>query len=132
MMSDAMARSLTDKDTCSVSFWKHVRKTIHTPLSSNVNGVTGSFKITEMLSDHYKTLLNSVKNEADNFYVQTYVNNSNLGCDDHIVKPCIVLRAIHTLRRGKSSGCDNLPAEHFKYCDESVNVLLSFCYVHAA
>ena len=50
--ADAMARSLTDKD--SVSFWKHVRKSnsIHTPLSSNVNGVTGSSKITEMWSDH--------------------------------------------------------------------------------
>ena len=66
-----------------------MRKTnsIHTPLSSNVNGVTGSFKITEMWSDHYKALLNSVKNETDKFSVQTYVNNSNLGSDDHTVKP---------------------------------------------
>ena len=132
--ADAMARSLTDKD--SVSFWKHVRKSnsIHTPLSSNVNGVTGSSKITEMWSDHYKALLNSVKNETDKFSVQTYVNNSNLGCDDHTVQPCNVLEAIRSLKRGKSSGCDNLAAEHFKYCDESVNVLLSLlfscCIVH--
>ena len=44
-------------------------KSIHTPLASNVNGVTGRpcSKITEMGSDYYKTLPNSVKTKLINY-----------------------------------------------------------------
>ena len=49
-----------------VSFWKHIRKSnnVRVPLASTVGGVTGESEIAEMWQDHYKSILNSVKNNT--------------------------------------------------------------------
>ena len=67
--ADQYAKSLLDKDM--VSFWKHIRKSnnVRVPLASTVGGVTGESEIAEMWQDHYKSILNSVKNNTHQQFV---------------------------------------------------------------
>ena len=67
--ADQYAKSLLDKDM--VSFWKHIRKSnnVRVPLASTVGGVTGESEFAEMWQDHYKSILNSVKNNTRQQFV---------------------------------------------------------------
>ena len=128
MRANAMATSLTNKDQ--VSFWKHVGKinNLRTPLPSNVNGVTGHGNITDMWSKHYEALLNSIKHESEKASVIAHINDNSTCSDNLVVNSCHVNEAIHSLKLGKSSGCDYLSAEHFKFCDHYLHVLLSMLF----
>ena len=123
-----MAKTLANKDH--VSFWKHVSKInkVRTPLPSNVNAVTGSDNITDMWSNHYQSLLNSIKNESKKSCVLAHINDNSTYSDNFSVNSCLVSDAVNSLKLGKSSGCDNLSAEHFKFCDHSLHVLLSMLF----
>jgi hypothetical protein len=57
--ADAVAKKFLNKDT--KLFWKEIKKINcqATPLSCNINGVTGQHNIVKLWQKHYQTLLNS-------------------------------------------------------------------------
>ncbi len=63
-----------------------------------------------------------------------YVNEliDNIDSNEKIcIQPHMVCNAIQKLKTGKSCGNDGLAAEHFKYSDERIYVLLSLFYTSA-
>ena len=62
--SDQYVKSLLDKDM--VSFCKYISKSNNTrvPLATTIGGVTGENEIADIWQDHYKSILNSVKNNS--------------------------------------------------------------------
>ena len=60
-----------------VSYWKHIQKSnnVRVPLASSVGLVTGESEIAEMWQDHYKSILNSVKNNTRQQFVTNEVDS---------------------------------------------------------
>ena len=81
----------------------------------------------------FESLLNSVNSNENMKHVKDCVLNRNNFSNVHNLQitPCMVQNAIDTLKCGKSCGNDGLSAEHFKYADVCVTVLLSIFYTGA-
>jgi len=128
--ADAMAKTLESKDVR--SFWKTVSKTYSKaiPLATTVNGAVDPKSITNMWKNHFSNLLNSVKSESNKTYVNTQLSNKD-SIGTIVIHPHMVGNAIEKLKSGKSCGNDGLAAEHFKYADKRINVLLSLFYTFA-
>ena len=73
--ADQYTKSLLDKDI--VSLWKHIRKSnnVRVPLAFTVGGVTVESEIAEMWQDHYKSILNSVKNNTRQQFVSNKLDS---------------------------------------------------------
>ena len=125
--ADAMAKSLRTKDI--KGFWtsvtKHYNKAI--PLASTVGGANDPQSIANIWKNHFENLLNSAKRNDYKEYVTTQIK-SNDRCEAIVITPDMVAEAIRRLKTGKSCGNDGISAEHFKYSDVRINVLLSLFY----
>ena len=124
--SDQYAKSLLDKDM--VSFWKHIQKSnnIRVPLASTVGGVTGESEIAEMWQDHYKSILNSVKNNTRQQFVTNKLDS--IRGESIMFSTADINVALHSLKSEKSCGVDGLAAEHFMFAHRITHVFLSLLF----
>ena len=124
--ADQYAKSLLDKDM--VSFWKHIRKSnnVRVPLASTVGGVTGESEIAEMWQDHYKSILNSVKNNTRQQFVTNKLDS--IRGESIMFSTEDINVALYFLKSGKSCGVDGLAAEHFMFAHRITHVFLSLLF----
>ena len=111
-----------------VSFWKHIRKSnnVRVPLASTVGGVTGESEIAEMWQDHYKSILNSVKNNTRQQFVTNKLDS--IRGESIMFSTADINVALHSLKSGKSCGVDGLAAEHFMFAHRITHVFLSLLF----
>jgi exonuclease III len=123
-MSDMLAKKYLCKET--TVFWKAVNKInpSRSTAASTINGVTGKNKIVEVWQHHYKELLNS----NGNILERTYNLEGISLLKDNIITASQAEEAIHELKCGKSPGLDGIYAEHFKYSDRKIMVLLALFF----
>ena len=75
-----------------------------------LGGVTGESEIAEMWQDHYKSILNSVKNSTRQQFVTNKLREESIMFSTEDINV-----ALHSLKRGKSCGVDGLASEHFMF-----------------
>ena len=121
MRSDSLARKLQNNSPN--DFWKEVRimNNCKTSLPSNIDGVSGSEKISQLWTKHYYDLFNCVK--SNSFSVGSIDNNEEV-----IVTPQEVQDAVMKLGDNKASGLDNITAEHLKRASKKLYPLLAICF----
>ena len=110
------------------SFWKHIRKSnnVSVPLAPTVGGVTGESEIAEMWHDHYKSIINSVKNNTR----QRFVTNKrgSIRGESIMFFTADINVTLHSLKSGKSCSVDGLAAEHFMFAYRITHVFVSLLY----
>ena len=126
MRADALARSMMNKDMN--AFWKDVKKNTNSnvSLATNIDGSVGDTDIAEMWKCHYKSLLNSVKNDEFKNSVKSDINQQHP--NSIIITPFNVLDALKNIKCGKSCGVDGISAEHFVFAHSRIHVLLSLLF----
>ena len=126
MRADALARSMMNKDMN--AFWKDVKKNTNSnvSLATNIDGSVGDTDIAEMWKCHYKSLLNSVKNDEFKNSVKSDINQQHP--NSIIITPFNVLDALKNIKCGKSCGVDGISAEHFVFAHSHIHVLLSLLF----
>ena len=77
MRADALARSMMNKDMN--AFLKDMKKNKNSnvSLATNIDGSVGDIEIAEMWKCHYKSLLNSVKNDEYKNSVKSDINQQH-------------------------------------------------------
>ena len=130
---DLRAKALADKfagnPRNSTAFWKEVRKlNSDPPLAQSVGGVTGEVNVADMWKNHFAAILNSVNNDSMKDIVLNEINNSNTGTSTTAFSVREVLDSTMELSSGRSSGCDELNAEHFKAAGVPCATHLSLCF----
>ena len=122
--ADALARSLLNKDTR--TFWKEIKAvTSNTSvLADTVDNVTGEAEIADMWQCHYSDLLNSNIDTSLKHSVQADLQSIK-GLGEHSITAVEVYEAIKNLKLDKSSGLDQLQAEHFRCADMHLSCLLA-------
>lgn len=120
LKAGSMARKLLQHDV--QDFWKEVQvmNITKVPLPSSIEGVTGPDNIVELWRKHYSDLFNCVK--SDCFSI------GNVSNDNVVITTEEVAGAIKKLSMSKSSGLDQITAEHLKYASHRVVVLLALCF----
>ena len=130
--SDRLTQKLLRGD--SDNFWKEIKRinARNKPVSvaETVDGKSGTNDISAMWKDHFQKLLNlnSVPSSSKNLSLHDY----------HFERftPTEIVDAISYLKNGKSSGVDQLFAEHVKNADKRVTVPLSLlfnaCVIHGS
>ena len=127
------AKALADKFAGNphsiATFWKEVRKlNSDPPLAQSVGGVTGNANIADMWKNHFADILNSVSNDTSRDVVLNEPNNSDTGTTTTAFSVREVLDSMHELSSGRSAGCDELNAEHFKAAGVPCATHLSLCF----
>ena len=124
--ADVLANKLLGK--CDNDFWKEIKKLNYTNnnLPDVVNKVSGRDKISEMWGEHYNKLLNSSKDNSSREFVVNSVSNIS---SDVKVKYSVsdIMESVNCLKTGKK-GADNLNAEHLKFADDSLYVILTMLF----
>lgn len=123
------ANSLAEKfiKTSQKEFWKQVdkmnNKNVKAPYSHTINGKSGNAEIAEMWKEHFQSLLNSSKLNVPDC-------TKELDTQDELsrITPAEIKDAIGKLKMEKSTGSDNIYAEHCKYADIKLHVLLAMFY----
>ena len=115
---DLRAKALADKFANNprniTTFWKEVRKlNSNPPLAQAVGGVSGESKIADMWKNHFADILNSVNDKSLKDDVLNQLDNIDTNTAAFSVQE--VMNSINELSSGRSSGCDELNAEHFKF-----------------
>ena len=128
---DLRAKALADKFANNprnlAIFWKEVRKlNSNPPLAQSVGSVSGEANIASMWKNHFSDILNSVNNDSSKNYVLTQLINSDSCTTPFSVSE--ILESIFELSSGRSSGCDELSAEHFKFAGIPCATHLSLCF----
>ena len=109
------------------AFWKEVRKlNCDPPVARSVAGVSGADNVAEMWKDHFSEILNSVKNDSAKDAVFQHLNDSSNSADPFSVHE--ITSAIAELTSGRSPGCDELYAEHYKVAGVPCAVHLAMCF----
>ena len=126
MRADALARLMMNKDMN--AFWKDGKKNTNSnvSLATNIDGSVGDTDIAEMWKCHYKSLLNSVKNNEFENSVKSDINQQHP--NSIIITPFNVLDALKNIKCGKSCGVDGISAEHFVFAHSRIHVLLSLLF----
>ena len=113
-----------------MSFWNEVKCITSggsNAIASTVGGATGENNVCKMWYEHYKNLLNlnqaSTKRDSVLSSLQCIKGSESVKFDVLEVKD-----AIRKLKNGKSAGFDFLQAEHFKYADDSLCVLICMLF----
>ena len=98
-----------------VSFCKHISKSNNSrvPLATTIGGVTGENEIAEMWQDHYKSILNSVKNNSKQEYVIAKINS--ITGQSILFSTSDINVALDSLKSEKLCDVDGLAAEHFMF-----------------
>ena len=126
MRADALARSMMNKDMN--GFWIDVKKNTNSnvSLATNIDGSVGDTEIAEMWKCHYKSLLNSVKNDEFKNSVKSDINQQHP--NSIIITPFNVSDALKNIKCGKSCGVDGISSEHFVFAHSRIHVLLSLLF----
>ena len=105
-------------------FWKEIKKVNNDKMiiADTVNNVSGKSNIANMWKAHFKDILNSSKDRHLKSHVLNTMDISDLSFDRFKVED--VVTAIRALKSGKTCGKDSLHAEHFKFADDKLSVLL--------
>ena len=98
----------------------------NSPMAQSVDGVSGDSNIASMWKDHFSAVLNSVNNDALRESVEIRLNDPDACITAFSVSE--VSDAIFQLSSGRSSGCDELTAEHFKYAGIPCATHISLCF----
>ena len=128
MRADALAHSLSSRD--STSFWKDVGKMANSkdPLASKVENAVGNHEINDMWEVHFFNLLNSVHNTDSKGFVSNHIDA--VDSETHItITASDVLNSLKEAKLDKSAGIDGLAAEHFIHSHVSVTVHLSLLFL---
>ena len=128
---DLRAKALADKFANNprniTTFWKEVRKlNSNPPLAQAVGGVSGESNIAAMWKNHFADILNSVNDESLKDDVLNQLDNIDTNTAAFSVQE--VMNSIYELSSGRSSGCDELNAEHFKFAGIPCAAHLSLCF----
>ena len=112
LRKDSLAKKLLSKND--KQFWKEIRLMNNSKMSlpNVIDDVTGSDAIVEMWKSHYSDLFNCLRSVKD---ANDLHANVLYDTDIEISRPQIV-SAISDLANSKSSGLDDVTAEHLKHC----------------
>ena len=119
MRADSVARKLQGK---SYEFWKEIKGVNNSkaPLPTNIEGISGDEKISELWCNHYKDLFNCIQS--------TMQDVTNVDFDvNMVISPEEVKEAIRKLDDNKSCGLDTITAEHLKLASPKLMPLLAMC-----
>ena len=83
-------------------------------------------EIAEMWQDHYKSILNSVKNNTRQQFVTNKLDS--IRGESIMFSTEDINVALHSLKSGKSCGVDGLAAEHFMFAHRITHVFLSLLF----
>lgn len=127
LRAKALAEKFAKNPRNMATFWKEVRKlSSNPPLAQSVAGVSGEVNIANMWKDHFSSVLNSVNNESSKEHVLSQINENDIRVTAFTAKE--VMDSIFSLSSGRSAGCDELNAEHFKFAGTACAVHLSLCF----
>ena len=99
--------------------WFEIRKVKgrNSKISSNVDGSCDSKEITELFSEKYKHLYNSVPyNIADMNAIESTIFKRLHNCENvkyYVISHSDVINAVSHLKKGKSDGFEGLFSDHF-------------------
>ena len=79
-----------------------------------------------MWQDHYKSILNSVKNNTRQQFVTNKLDS--IRGESIMFSTADINVALHSLKSGKSCGVDGLAAEHFMFAHRIAHVFLSLLF----
>ena len=120
-VADSLASKFLHKNK--KSFWSEVKKITYKAndiIATDINGVSGENEICDMWKNHFRSLLNSSRDNSNKPVVEDYVNNNCNTYDPFVMDD--VLSAIQGLKKGKTPGSDGLSGEHFIYAHDSLYV----------
>ena len=104
----------------------HIHIAIQTPIATTIAGVIRETDLAEMWQDHYKSILNTVKDSSQQHFVTSKINSIS---DEAILFSTSDINiALHSLKCKKSCGLDGLAAEHFKFAHRIFHVFLSLLF----
>lgn len=128
MRADGYAQSLTCNDH--ESFWKAIRHDSNaksTKFASTVAGCTGAKDITEMWSNHFRQLYNSVQDSADKeIFNERLASLSYCACCNITVQD--IAEACVRQKLGKSVGNDGIPMEAFVHGGTRLYIHMSLLF----
>lgn len=109
-------------------FWKEVNKINNekSAVADVVNHVSGSQDIANMWCKHFSGILNSSSDVSCKEKVLKQLNEKCGSYSRFTVSD--VMTATKSLKCGKASGLDNISAEHLKYADDKLYILLSIVF----
>ncbi len=122
MRKESLAKNLHDNNVDNL--WKEVRliNNSSTPLPTNIDGVVGVDKITEIWRKHYFDLFNCIRSNLNNLKYDVTFRN------DMIVTASELREAITKLDKNEACGQDSISAEHIMYASERILHMLAMCY----
>ena len=122
IIADKTADNLNNKNYS--GFWDAVKKFNRkkTVLPQQIGNAVGEKNICDEWKSHFHRIYNSVPGSRDDTYVHIKVGNEPI--IDFLFTEAQFLVAVSKLENNKSSGYDNLFAEHIKHCSFSVLRLL--------
>jgi exonuclease III len=109
-----------------IGFWKDIQsqQNKYVPSASVIDGVKGTDAIVNMWMNHYKNIFcNAEYNYNDTKEITN--NMSNVTDENMYLDSDFITEIIFSLPNGKSSGVDNITAEHLKYAGDKLSVMLS-------
>lgn len=124
--ADTLANKLLGK--CDKDFWKEVSKinSDRSTVADVVNNTSGTQEIADMWGNHFSTILNSSTDNSKKIHVLQALESNHDEFERFTV--CDVIKAMKSLKNGKSSGMDSVSSEHLKYADDKLCVLLSILF----
>ena len=125
--SDKLAQALREND--SLKFWQNVKNNFNHKsglCSSSVEGHTGAAEISQMWSEHFKGIYNSVNDDVSKDIITNTLNVSIV--NDFDITVLDVENGIKKLSKGKTCGEDNITPEHILYASDRLHVMLSMFY----
>ena len=87
------------------------------PLPDSIGDVAGEQNIASMWHDHFKQLLNSVKDKMHEQKIEEEIAKCTYA-DSMQVNTREVNNRVKELKHGKASGFDSLSADHLKFSDQ--------------
>ena len=127
LRAKALADKFVNKPHDIASFWKEVRRLNSVPpVAQSVAGVSGETNIACMWKNHFSDILNSVDNPKSRDSVLRQLSISDASVPLFSVPE--ILDSISELSSGRSPGCDELYAEHFKFAGAPCAIHLSLCF----
>ena len=112
--------------------WSEVRKVKgRNKISSNVDGSCDSKEITELFSEKYKHLYNSVPYNIDDMHaIESTIFERLHNCENlkYVISHSDVINAVSHLKNGKSDGSEGLFSDHFLHATHRFYVILSILY----
>ena len=120
---EALAKKFSNSNNC--EFWNEIRKinNCRTPLPNSIDSVSGADNILQLWRNHFHDLFNCLQKQyfdKNKFILESSHNEVVVTVDE-------IRRAITRLDLNKSSGADNVYAEHLKFSSDRILPLLSIC-----